>query len=239
MYESLPLFVIAMEAEAATVRKELGLTGEGSLLAKGVTARLWSNESVHIVTNGSDSRFDVDAIGTLPASLTTYLAIQKTNPKIVISAGTCGGFIAREGFIGEIILADRCVFHDRRIPLEGFMKYGIGDFSVANLHAIAERLGFRIGAVSTGDSLDAPPTDLDFMNSVNAVAKDMEAAAVAWACELSEVPFTALKVTTDLVDGEITTEEEFVTNLQYASNRLSEGILSLVHELRDFRTEQQ
>ena len=237
MYESLPLFVIAMEAEAAPVRKELGLTGEGSLLAEGVTARLWSNESVHIVTNGSDSRFDVDAIGTLPASLTTFLAIQKTNPKIVISAGTCGGFIAREGFIGETILADRCVFHDRRIPLEGFMKYGIGDFSVANLHAIAERLGFRIGAVSTGDSLDAPPTDLDFMNSVNAVAKDMEAAAVAWACELSEVPFTALKVTTDLVDGEITTEEEFVTNLQYASNRLSEGILSLIHELRDFRTE--
>ncbi len=226
-----------MEAEAAPVRKELGLTREGNLLAEGVTARLWSNESVHIVTNGSDSRFDVDAIGTLPASLTTYLAIQKTNPKIVISAGTCGGFIAREGFIGEVILADRCVFHDRRIPLEGFMKYGIGDFSVANLHAIAERLGFRIGAVSTGDSLDAQPSDLDFMNAVNAVAKDMEAAAVAWACELNEVPFTALKVTTDLVDGEITTEEEFVTNLQYASNRLSEGILSLVHELRDFRTE--
>ena len=52
-----------MEAEAAPVRKELGLTGEGNLLAEGVTARLWSNESVHIVTNGSDSRFDIDAIG--------------------------------------------------------------------------------------------------------------------------------------------------------------------------------
>jgi 5'-methylthioadenosine nucleosidase len=214
MYESLPLFVIAMEAEAAPVRKELGLTGEGNLLAEGVMARLWSNESVHIVTNGSDSRFDVDAIGTLPASLTTYLAIQKTNPKIVISAGTCGGFIARDGFIGEVILADRCVFHDRRIPLEGFMKYGIGDFSVANLHAIAERLGFKIGAVSTGDSLDSQPADLDFMNAVNAVAKDMEAAAVAWACALNEVPFTALKVTTDLVDGEITTEEEFGTRTE-------------------------
>ena len=53
----------------------------------------------------------------------------------------------------------------------------------------------------------------------------MEAAAVAWVCALNEVPFTALKVTTDLVDGEITTEEEFVTNLQYASNRLSERYL--------------
>ena len=53
------------------------------------------------------------------------------------------------------------------------MKYGIGDFSVANLHAIAERLGFKIGAVRTGDSLDSQPADLDFMNAVNAVAKDM------------------------------------------------------------------
>ena len=237
MNESLPLFVLAMEAEATPIRKKLGLTGEGNLLAKGVTARLWSNDSVHIVTNGYDSRFDVDAIGTLPASLTTFLAIQETNPKIVISAGTCGGFIARDGFIGEIILADRCVFHDRRIPLEGFMKYGVGDFRVEDLRTIAERHGFKIGTVSTGDSLDSQPSDLDFMNSVNAVAKDMEAAAVAWACALNEVPFTALKVTTDLVDGEITTEEEFVTNLQYASNRLSEGILSLIHELRDFRTE--
>ena len=66
-----------MEAEAAPVRKELGLTGEGNLLAEGVTARLWSNESVHIVTNGSDSRFDVDAIGTLPASLTTFWLLRK------------------------------------------------------------------------------------------------------------------------------------------------------------------
>ncbi len=237
MYESLPLVVIAMEAEAVPIRKKLGLKGEGNLLAEGVSARLWSNESVHVVTNGSDSRFGVDAIGTLPASLTTFLAIQKTNPKIVISAGTCGGFIARDGFIGEIILADRCVFHDRRIPLEGFMNYGVGDFRVVDLRTIAERHGFKIGTISTGDSLDSQPYDLDFMNSVNAVAKDMEAAAVAWACALNEVPFTALKVTTDLVDGEVTTEEEFVTNLQYASNRLSEGILSLIHELREFRTE--
>ena len=153
-----------MEAEAAPVRKELNLTGEGNLLAEGISARLWSNESVHVVINGSDSRFGVDAIGTLPASLTTLLAIEKTNPKIVISAGTCGGFTARDGFIGEIILANRCVFHDRRIPLKGFMNYGVGDFRVADLDEIAERLGFKMGTVRTGDSLESQPSDLDFMN---------------------------------------------------------------------------
>jgi len=67
--------------------------------------------------------------------------------------------------------------------------------------------------------------------SVHAIGKDMEAAAVAWVCEKVGIPFTALKVTTDLVDGEEPTETEFVTNLQYASERLSEAMFSLIHEL--------
>ena len=237
MFEGRPLIVMAMEAESAPVREILGLVGDGNEFGEGISARLWSNESVHLVTNGFDSRFGIDAIGTIPASLSTYFAIRKTNPSIVISAGTCGGFISRKGFIGEIILANRCVFHDRRIPLDGFRDYGVGDFPVVDLNTVAEVLGFRVGTVSTGDSLDAQPADLSFMDSVNAVAKDMEAAAVSLICAMHDVPFTALKVITDLVDGEIATEEEFVANLQYASSRLSEGILSLMHELKNFRTE--
>ncbi|MBT96311.1 MAG: 5'-methylthioadenosine nucleosidase [Acidimicrobiaceae bacterium] len=239
MDKGLPLIVTAMEAEASPVREKLGLIGEGKPLGEGTTALLWSNEFVHLVTNGSDSRFGVDAIGTIPAGLATYLAIRKTSPKIIISAGTCGGFISRNGFIGEIILANRCVFHDRRIPLEGFVNYGIGDFPVANLDSIAYVLGFSLGTVSTGDSLDAQPYDLEFMNSVEAIAKDMEAGSVAWVSAMNNIPFAALKVVTDLVDGEIATEEEFDTNLKYASNRLSEGILSLIHELEDFRMEKR
>ncbi|GIR38004.1 MAG: hypothetical protein CM15mP49_33890 [Actinomycetota bacterium] len=39
-----------------------------------------------------------------------------------------------------------------------------------------------MGTVSTGDSLDSQPSDLDFMNSVTAVAKDMEAARGMGVC---------------------------------------------------------
>ena len=127
-----------MEAEAAPVRKDLGLTGEGNLLAEGVTARLWSNESVHIVTNGSDSRFDVDAIGTLPASLTTLLAIEKTNPKIVISAGTCGGFTARDGFIGEII------FQSPGIRLMEQLVYDFENNNIITLIYFIENISLKI-----------------------------------------------------------------------------------------------
>ena len=71
MFEGLPLIVMAMEAESAPVREKLGLVGDGNEFGEGISARLWSNESVHLVTNGFDSRFGIDAIGTIPASLST------------------------------------------------------------------------------------------------------------------------------------------------------------------------
>jgi nucleoside phosphorylase len=35
----------------------------------------------------------------------------------------------------------------------------------------------------------------------------MEAAAIAYVCELAAVPFFAIKVVTDIVDGDRTTQE--------------------------------
>ena len=75
MDESLPLVVIAMEAEANPV-EELNLTGEGNTCRRHLSPTL-VNESVHVVINGSDSRFGVDAIGTLPASLQLFWLLRK------------------------------------------------------------------------------------------------------------------------------------------------------------------
>ncbi|HJM28245.1 MAG: hypothetical protein QF596_09990 [Acidimicrobiales bacterium] len=227
-----PLIVMAMEAEAAPVRSRLGMEGPGSEIVNGLSSRIWTNDNIYLVTNGNNQRFEVDSIGTLPAAFTTFSAIKAVQPGIVISAGTCGGFIQRGGFIGEPILANRCVFHDRRIPLAGFDAYSFGDFPVAKMDLIAQNLGFRLGTVSTGDALDAQSCDLERMDSVEALAKDMEAAAVGWVCEKLDTPFTALKVTTDLVDGDKPTETEFEENLQYASERLSEAMFALIHELK-------
>tara|TARA_B100001250_G_scaffold409831_1_gene434985 strand:+ start:385 stop:1089 length:705 start_codon:yes stop_codon:yes gene_type:complete len=229
----LPLVVMAMEAEALPIRERLGLEGPGVKIIDGLDARIWSNDLVHLVTNGIDPRFKVDSIGTLPAALSTFAAINSVQAEIVISAGTCGGFIQMGGSIGEVIIANRCVFHDHRIPLEDFEEYGFGDFPVTDMGAVAESLGFRIGTVSTGDALDAQSCDMERLVDVQAIAKDMEAAAVAWVCEKVGVPFTALKVTTDLVDGDEPTEIEFSANLQFASERLSEAMFSLIHELKN------
>jgi adenosylhomocysteine nucleosidase/5'-methylthioadenosine nucleosidase len=55
---------------------------------------------------------------------------------------------------------------------------------------------------------------MELMLSEGAVVKEMEAAAVAWVCKQVNIPFAALKGVTDLVDGGVTTREEFESNLE-------------------------
>lgn len=61
---------------------------------------------VHVVWSGHDVEHGVDLIGTVPASLSTYLACQSLNPDLIISAGTAGGFKARVRLSIACILAN-------------------------------------------------------------------------------------------------------------------------------------
>lgn len=230
------LFVVAMEAEAAPIREALGLGGEGAPLHPAFPAQLWHDERVAVAVNGRDPRFDVESIATQPAVTTTLHAVEVCRPTVLVSAGTAGGFSDRSGAIATAFLADRAVFHDRRIAIPGWDAYGVGSYPcLAGLEidpaTIAERLGIAVGTVTTGNALDAPEVDMAAMTASGAVAKDMEAAAVAWVCERLSVPFAALKVVTDLVDDPEPTAEQFDRNLSAATERLAELAPRLLAEL--------
>lgn len=226
-----PLVLIAMEAEAAPVRDALGISGDGDQIQLGFPARLWRGERCAVAINGVDEKFGVDSIGSAPAVTTAMHAIAAVDPSIVISAGTAGGFASRGGSIAKPYLADRCVFHDRRIDLPRFDAYGQGDYDVADLSGIANELGLEQGTVSSGGSLDAPPDDVARMDATGTVAKEMEAAAIAWLCERLAVPFSALKVITDLVDAPEEPGEQFLRNLGRATAALAEMTSALVDAL--------
>lgn len=65
--------------------------------------------------------------------------------------------------------------------------------------------------------------------SNEAVVKEMEAAAIAWVAELSATPFLALKVVTDIVDGEELTQDEFLRNLATAAAILQDKLLAVIN----------
>jgi 5'-methylthioadenosine nucleosidase len=64
--------------------------------------------------------------------------------------------------------------------------------------------------------------------ATDASVKDMEAAAIAWTAALSDTPFIALKVVTDIVDGDRPTEVEFFENLAKAATSLQVMIPKVV-----------
>ncbi len=230
--------IFAMEAEAAPVVEALGLV----LNPAYVDARLgmmhytgtWKGLTLLISVNGKDPRHGVDKIGTHPAALNSYVTLSRYQPALCINAGTAGGFRARGGAIGDVIVSNGVLrFHDRRIPIEGFREYGVGAHPSLRLSDVAARLGVREGSISTSDSLDATAECHARMHAHQIDAKEMEAAAVAWVCSMLEVPFVAMKSITDLVDGGEATETEFLQNLQYASLRLKDRLLALLELLAE------
>ena len=149
------------------------------------------------VPTGKCKLHGVDNVGTVPAAVTAYLAVQALAPDVVVSAGTAGGFASRGAAIADVYLATGYSNHDRRIPMEAFDKYGVWAFDAHPAPRLAAAAGLKQGPVSTGNSFDACPEDLAGMAATGAAVKEMEAAGIVWATHLFDVPLLALKSVTD------------------------------------------
>jgi 5'-methylthioadenosine/S-adenosylhomocysteine nucleosidase len=228
--------LFAMEAEAQPLIEKLGLQ-ETPKLDQALPFRsfggTYKNRIELLLTlNGKSSRHPVDQIGTEPAALSAYLTLRSFKPDLCINAGTAGGFKAKGGEIGDVYLIDQpCRFHDHRIPIPGFDAYGLGSYPVYAPAGMAEALGLKLGAVSTGNSLDHTSACLEIMRDNNASVKEMEATAIAWVAEMLQVPLIVLKAVTDIVDGEHPTSEEFLRNLALASGKLQEKTVAALDYL--------
>jgi 5'-methylthioadenosine nucleosidase len=229
------IVAIAMEAEASPFVEHLKLEKMEGFFPTQVpfiafTGLFNGSESrVTVVTNGKDHIYKtgVDNCGTVPAAMAAFLALQKigTDADILINAGTCGGFKGKGACIGDVFLTTAVANHDRRIPIPDFIPYGVGLLaSKVDLEKLAVEHNFKRGVCTTGNSLDKTDEDVKHMLANDASVKDMEAAAIAWSCELHDMPFMGLKVVTDIVDGDQPTQDEFMENLHAASISLQEAL---------------
>jgi nucleoside phosphorylase len=229
------LIQVAMASEAQPIAAALALKPAGKLDPH-LPALLF--EGAHgptkliLVTHGHDARFNVDAIGTQPAAVTAFAACQRFSPRLILNAGTAGGFAKHGAEIGDIYLSEGpIVYHHRRIPLGDFEPYGHGSYPSLNAAPIATKLNLKLGRLTTGDSLDLCDADAKCIDSSDASVKDMEAAAIASVAELFQIPFLGVKSITDLVDGEHPTADQFTQNLDHAVSRLASAIPKIIAEL--------
>uniref|UniRef100_A0A7S0WR43 Nucleoside phosphorylase domain-containing protein n=1 Tax=Pyramimonas obovata TaxID=1411642 RepID=A0A7S0WR43_9CHLO len=227
------LVVIAMEAEAAPFVEHLKLTkDEPSLLNTPLPGISYSgthgSTKVVAVCNGKDAIYGVDSVGTVSAALTTYAAIQAVKPDLVINAGTCGGFKAKGGAIGDVYLSSAFKNHDRRIPLPGFEAFGTYAVESPACPKLVAAAGLKVGVVSTGNSLDCTPTDAEVMKENDASVKEMEGAAIAQVAKMFGIPIIGIKSVTDIVDGDRPTGEEFMENLGAAAKALQDKLPKVI-----------
>lgn len=220
-----------MDAEAAPFVKHLDLTLQVDFFPPPAPFRAYTGTHddviVTLITNGKDAIYDSEAdnVGTISASMATYLALQIVKADILINAGTAGGFRRKGAQIGDVFLTTAVAFHDRRIPLPGYDIYGTGKIDTFFDPAkMAAAYHWKTGVCSTSNSLDQTPACAERMLANDAAVKDMEAASIAWSAALHKTPFLGVKVVTDIVDGEIPTEDEFLQNLATASCKLQEAL---------------
>jgi len=124
------------------------------------------------------------------------------------------------------------VFHDRIVPLPGFSDAAVGCFPALNVKQLAKDLGLKTGVISSGSSLEKNPKDQRVIDEHDAVAKEMEAAAVAWVAMLHQVPVVAIKSITNLVDEANQSEDEFIKNFDYSVSTLNKKLLEVIDYLQ-------
>eukprot|EP00934_Nitzschia_sp_Nitz4_P001036 Nitzschia sp. Nitz4//scaffold71_size96697//19694//20804//NITZ4_004687-RA/size96697-augustus-gene-0.143-mRNA-1//1//CDS//3329557223//1036//frame0 len=229
------LVPIVMEAEASPFVQHYELEPVSDLFPPHTPFLAFSGQvhktQVTVITGGKDQVYGtgVDNVGTVAASLATMLALsglerQSKPVDLVMNAGTCGGFGSKGAAIGDVFLTTAVANHDRRIPIPGFDSYGVGKLEAVPSSIMAEKLGFKTGVCTTGNSLDKTDRDVELMAENDASVKDMEAAAIAYVAAMHEVPYLGVKVVTDIVDGGIPTQEEFFQNLHSAAQSLQQAL---------------
>ena len=227
-------YIVAMRAEAQPFIEHYGVK-----LLEGFFAPLpclcykanVNGSELYIVLNGEQHGSDL--VGCEAASVATLAAIQKIKPDLVVNSGTCGAFGCNGASIGDVYLGSGVMFHDRRVPGDdAWGTQALGNYPVWEGTAdLAQRLGFKLGKVTTGSSLDMQPCDEEIIRQNHGELKDMEGAAIAFVCSLFKIPILFVKSVTDLCDSGAATYEEFSRNLALASERLRQANVRIIDAL--------
>ena len=230
--------LMAMQQEAQPIIDSLQMVESTSAIHPQLPMRCFQKQigtiNLSLLVSGLDDRHQVDNIGSEAATLMAYEAITQLKPDLLISAGTAGGFAKRGAGIGTIYVSEEhFIYHDRHVPLPGFDQSAIGKYPAARVSRLAKNLHLKTGVISTGSSLEKSDKDVLIIDQHDAVAKEMEAAGIAWVAMLFNVPMMALKSITNLLDEDNKSEAEFVKNLEKASQSLHDKVLELVDYLQN------
>ncbi len=142
-------------------------------------------------------------IGKVNAAVGTAAMIDTFHPHLIINTGVAGGTGAAG--ILDVVLADRIAYHDiwcgpgtEEGDAAGCPRFFTPPAAVLRLPCATAR-GIKHGLVCSGDRFISTPAEVKHILGLypDALAVDMESAAIAHVCHLRNVPFVCLRVISD------------------------------------------
>ena len=223
----------------------IGIIGAMDIEIEHINARL-ENKKEEIIsgvtyTQGTLGKTEVVTaicgVGKVFAAICTQTMILRYKPDAIINSGIAGTLSDKVGVLGTVV-ATALVQHDMDTSPLGDPKGLISGINVIEFptdEALAEKICKSIktpyirGIVASGDCFVADIEKKETIrDTFNAVACEMEGAAVAHVCYMSNVPFCVVRTISDGANGEEMSYEKFrVVAAEKAAKLIIKAIQSL------------
>ena len=221
--------IAAMEEELKTLLLALEDKKEVVVLGKTYFEGRIGRHEVVLVQSG---------IGKVLSAMSVAILAETFGVDAIINTGSAGA--VSEGLaIGDVVIADRLVYHDVDVTAFGYAYgqmagqelYFLADSELmAKLQAVLAQEGQAsyLGLIATGDSFIADPDRVAAIKHhfPEVLAVEMEGAAVAQAAQAAGKPFLVIRAMSDTAQGDANiTFDEFVVE---AGKRSAKTLLTLL-----------
>ena len=221
--------IAAMEEELKTLLLALEDKKEVVVLGKTYFEGRIGRHEVVLVQSG---------IGKVLSAMSVAILAETFGVDAIINTGSAGA--VSEGLaIGDVVIADRLVYHDVDVTAFGYAYgqmagqelYFLADSDLmAKLQAVLAQEGQEShrGLIATGDSFIADPDRVAAIKHhfPEVLAVEMEGAAIAQAAQAAGKPFLVIRAMSDTAQGDANiTFDEFILE---AGKRSAQTLLALL-----------
>ena len=142
-------------------------------------------------------------IGKVNAAVGALTLIERFHPAAIVNTGIAGG-TGQGADILDVVVGAEVAYHDvdcgpGNLPgqVQGFPDRFPGALHLFGIDATTP--GIKLGLIASGDSFISTPAQLAAVLAVRpeAIAVDMESAAIAQVCAIKHVPFLSIRVVSD------------------------------------------
>ena len=221
--------IAAMEEELKTLLLALEDKNEKAVLGKTYYEGRIGQQEVVLVQSG---------IGKVLSAMSVAILAETFGVDAIINTGSAGA--VSEGLaIGDVVIADRLVYHDVDVTAFGYAYgqmagqelYFLADSELmAKLQAVLAQEGQAsyLGLIATGDSFIADPDRVAAIKHhfPEVLAVEMEGAAIAQAAQAAGKPFLVIRAMSDTAQGDANISfDEFILE---AGKRSAQTLLALL-----------